>query len=134
MKSTAQQKEVQLFMERAKQMLNVAEHNLGDNFYESSVNRSYYAAFYAASALLTTHDRSMSRHSGVISAFRQHFVKAGIIAVEYSDIYGRLLDHRGTSDYDLLISISKEQATNDLQDAQKFVNAIQQWLHQEGWL
>jgi len=40
-KPTAQQKEVQLFTERAKQMLTVAEHNLGNDFYESSVNRSY---------------------------------------------------------------------------------------------
>jgi uncharacterized protein len=134
MRPTAQQKEVQLFMERARQMLNVAEHNLGDDFYESSVNRSYYAAFYAASALLTTQDKSMSRHSGVVSAFRQHFVKAGIFAVEYSDIYGRLLDHRSTSDYDLLVSINKAQATEDLRDAYKFVDAVQQWLKQEGWL
>jgi len=133
MKPTAQQEEVQLFIERAKQMLNVAEHNLGNDFYESSVNRSYYAAFYAASALLATQDRSMSRHSGVISAFRQHFIKAGIFATEYSDIYGRLLDHRGISDYDLLASIHKDQAADDLYDADKFVKAVQQWLQQEGW-
>lgn len=121
-------------MERAEQMLNVAELNLGEDFYESSVNRSYYAVFYAASALLTTQDKSMSRHSGVVSAFRQHFVKTGIFAMEYSDIYGRLLQHRETSDYDLLTSIDKEQARADFLDAQTFVNAVQQWLQQDGWL
>jgi uncharacterized protein (UPF0332 family) len=134
MKSPEQQKEVRLFMERAAQMLTVAEHNLADDFHGSSVNRSYYAVFYAASALLTTQEKSMSRHAGVISAFRQNFVKAGIFGIEYSDIYGRLLDHRGISDYDLLISLDKEQASSDLQDARKFVEGVQLWLEQEGWL
>jgi uncharacterized protein (UPF0332 family) len=134
MKPPEQQKEVGLFMERATQMLAVAEHNLAGDFYESSVNRSYYAVFYAASALLVTQEKSMSRHAGVISAFRQRFVKEDILGIEYSDIYGRLLDHRGISDYDLLVSLDKEQAYSDLQDARKFAEGVRLWLEQEGWL
>lgn len=134
MKSAVQQKEVQLFIERAKQMLNVAEHNLGNNFFESSVNRSYFAVFNAASALLRTQGKSMSRHAGVISAFRQEFVKTGNFSVEYSDIYGRLLDHRNVSDYDLLVVIDQQQAENDLNDAKKFVDAVENWLQSQGWV
>lgn len=70
MKLPEQQKEIRLLMERAAQMLIVADRNLSDKFYESSVNRSYYAVFYAASALLTTKQIAMKRHAGVISAFR----------------------------------------------------------------
>jgi uncharacterized protein (UPF0332 family) len=134
MKSPEQQKEIRLLIERAAQMLIVADHNLAEKFYESSVNRSYYAVFYAASALLTTKQIAMSRHAGVISAFRRDFVKSGVFGIEYSDIYGRLLNHREISDYDLLVSLDQEQATHDLQDARKFVAAVQTWLEREHWL
>jgi uncharacterized protein (UPF0332 family) len=134
MKSPEQQKEIRLLMERAGQMLIVAEHNLAENFYESSVNRSYYAVFYAATAVLTTKQIAMSRHAGVISTFRKEFVKSGVFDIEYSDIYGRLLNHREISDYDLLVSLDQEQATQDLQDARRFVAVVQTWLEREHWL
>lgn len=134
MKSAAPKKEVRLFIKRAKQMLVVADHNLKNDFYESSVNRSYYAVFYAASALLSTKGKSMGRHAGVISAFRQDFVKTGSFDVDLSDIYGRLLDHRNVSDYDLLAVIDRKQAESDLKDSKKFVDAVEKWLQDQGWI
>lgn len=40
-----------------------------------TVNRLYYAAFYAARSLLATMDLDSTKHSGVISLFQRHFVK-----------------------------------------------------------
>jgi hypothetical protein len=56
--------------------------------YNGATNRAYYAFFYAASAILLTRDISRSKHSGVLSTFRQYFVKPGLIEVEYSETYG----------------------------------------------
>jgi uncharacterized protein (UPF0332 family) len=69
------------------------------------VNRAYSAVFYAASALLLTEGLGRSKHSGVIAAFRQHFVKPGIIEIEYSRIYGRVMDDRLASDYEIEIPV-----------------------------
>lgn len=121
-------------MERARQMLEVAARNLDDGFYSSSVNRSYYAVFYAANALLITKGLAMKRHSGVISAFRQHFVKSGLLEPLYSEIYGRLLNHRETSDYELLVTIEAEQAAHDLRDAERLLERVVIWLREEDWL
>jgi len=69
--------EVVLYIRQANRMLEVADRNLADGFYESAVNRAYYAIFHAANALLATKGLSRSKHSGVIATFRQHFVKPG---------------------------------------------------------
>jgi len=127
-------REVVLYMDRAHQMLVVAACNLDNDFYASAVNRAYYAIFYAANAMLATQGLAHSKHSGVISAFRQHFVKPGLIEARYSDIYGRVMDHRHVGDYELELLIESQQAHADLHDAKRFVQQVEQWLKQEGWL
>ncbi len=127
-------REVALYMDRARQMLVVAECNLNDGFYASAVNRAYYAIFHAANAMLATRGLARSKHSGVISTFRQHFVKPGLIETDYSEVYGRLMDHRNVSDYEVELLIENRQAYADLHDARRFIQRAEQWLKQEGWL
>lgn len=128
------QREVKLYMEHAHRMLIVAGHNRESEFYASAVNRAYYAIFYAANAMLSTQGLARSKHSGIISAFRQQFVKTGLIETEFSDIYGRVMDHRHISDYELDLAIDDDQAEIDLQDAIRFVDRMENWLIREGWL
>jgi uncharacterized protein (UPF0332 family) len=127
-------REVALYVDHARQMLVVAARNLDDGFFTSAVNRAYYAIFYAANATLSTQGLARGKHSGVISAFREHFVKPGLIEAEYSDIYGRVMDHRHIGDYELELSLEDRQGRTDLRDAKRFVQRIEQWLKQEGWL
>lgn len=134
MSQHAPRKEVALYIQHARQMLEVAARNLADGFSASSVNRAYYAVFYAANALAATEGLSRSRHSGVIAAFRQHFVKPGLIEVEYGDIYGRLMDDRHASDYDVEATIEPARARTDLEDAQRFVGRVEKHLQGGGWL
>lgn len=126
--------EVKLYIEHAREMLEVAARNLADGFYGSAVNRAYYAIFYAANALLRTRGIFRSKHSGVIAAFRQYFVKPGLIEVEYSDIYGRVMENRHVSDYDVEVPTDPQVAADDLHDARCFVNRIEKHLQEEGWL
>jgi uncharacterized protein (UPF0332 family) len=130
----ARRRDVALYIEHAHQMLAVAEHNLGDEFYSSAVNRAYYAIFYAANALLSTQGLARSKHSGVISAFREHFVKPGLIEVEYSRMYGRVMSDRQAGDYEIDKVLATDQARSDLDDARNFVTRMETYLRQEGWL
>lgn len=127
-------REVKLYMDHAYQMLVVAESNRNNGFYASAVNRAYYAVFYAANAILSTQNLARSKHSGVISTFRQQFVKTGLIEPEFSDIYGLMMDHRHISDYELELAITDEQAHSDVHAARRFVERIEDWLKQEKWL
>ncbi|MFB0536917.1 MAG: HEPN domain-containing protein [Anaerolineae bacterium] len=115
-------------------MLQVADHNLADGFYASAINRAYYAIFYAANALLATKGLSRSKHSGVIAAFRQHFVKPGLIEDEYSDTYGRVMANRHVGDYEIQLTVEPNVAQDDLRDARRFAERVKRHLRQEGWL
>jgi uncharacterized protein (UPF0332 family) len=129
-----QNEEIALYIQNALEMLE-ASHVLVDNdFYSSAINRAYYAVFYAANALLVTKGLSQGKHSGVISAFRQHFIKTGLIAQEYSKIYGRLMEDRHQSDYELELLVSMEDAILNLHDAERFVAEVRRWLKQENWI
>ena len=87
-----------LYIENAREMLEVARLNLGNDYYGSACNRAYYAIFYAASALLFTKEMSFGKHSAVLAAFRQHFIKTGEFDVKWSAIYQRVMSHRQSGD------------------------------------
>ncbi len=126
--------EINLYLQQAHQMLEVARHNLHNDFYGSAINRAYYAIFYAANALLITRQLSRGKHTAVIAAFRQYFVKSGVIEAEYSDIYGRVMENRHTSDYDIELPVDAQAAQEDVKDAQRFVERIEVYLREAGWL
>ena len=48
-----------------------------------------------------------------------------MIDPELSEIYGRLMDDRNISDYQLIGRASREKAARDLQQASTFVESIQ---------
>ena len=83
-----------------------AASSIEHGFYGTAINRAYYALFYATSGLLLTKDISRGKHAGVIAAFRQHFVKPGLIEPEYSDLYGDVMDARVDSDYEMAIDLT----------------------------
>ena len=125
---------IRLYIENAREMLEVARLNLGNDFYGSACNLAYYAIFYAASALLFAREMSFGKHSAVLSAFRQHFIKTGEIDVKWSGIYARIMSHRQSGDYDINVRVEKEQAASDLKDAQAFVEEVEQWLRKQSLL
>jgi uncharacterized protein (UPF0332 family) len=67
--------------------------------FTGALNRLYYAAFYAARALLATKTLDSSRHSGVIALFQEHFVRTGLIATDVARALPRAFEKRQTSDY-----------------------------------
>ena len=86
-------------------MLAVANENLASSHYSSACNRAYYAIFYAASALLFTKGFSYSKHSAVISAFRQHFIKTGEFETKWSKAYEFIMSSRQLGDYDFSVEL-----------------------------
>ena len=61
--------EVISIFENAEEALKSAELNLENEYYSASINRSYYAVFYAARALLLKKGKNPKTHSGTISEF-----------------------------------------------------------------
>lgn len=115
-------------------MLDVAALNLANDYYGSACNRAYYAVFYAASALLSAKGMAFGKHSAVIAAFRQHFIRTGDLDVKWSRVYQRIMSHRQTSDYDINLRVEREQPAGDIKDAQEFVEEVERWLQKQNLL
>ena len=126
-------REVTLYIEHAEDALETARLDLNSDFYAAAVNRAYYAIFYAANALLAVKKLARSKHSGVLAAFRQHFIKTGMLPVKLSEIYGQVMEDRHEGDYEILTALSKEDAEIDIRQAQYFVDEVKSWLRKEGW-
>ena len=119
---------IERYLARAWRALRTGYMVLEDGDTITAVNRAYYAVFYAANALLATQGLERSKHSGVIAAFRQQFVKTGLIEAEYSDFYGVLLEDRQRGDYDELEVLDQEIARRDLARAERFVERVEEYL------
>lgn len=131
--SSETQEKITKYFTRAQQAIETGKLVMGHEDYITAVNRAYYATFYAANALLATKGLERSKHSGVIAAFRQHFVKTGLIEPEYSDTYGQSMDERHNADYDLE-TLSYETASENLENAARFVARIERFLTERGHL
>jgi uncharacterized protein (UPF0332 family) len=118
----------------AEQALATAQLNFEAGDFRATVNRTYYAIFYAASAMLLTIGVERRKHSGVISAFRNHFVKTGLIETEYSTIYGETLVAREDADYTIEVSVAFDTAELALNQARRFVQRMHEYLVEKGFL
>jgi uncharacterized protein (UPF0332 family) len=84
--------------------------------------------------MLLTKGLERRKHSGVISAFREHFVKPGLIEPEYSSIYGETLVIREDADYAVEIPIDRDMAEIAFDQGCRFVGRMREYLAEEGIL
>jgi uncharacterized protein (UPF0332 family) len=90
--------------------------------------------FYAASALLYSKGKIFSKHSAVIAAFRQYFIKTGEFDKKWSDVYEYIMSSRHTGDYELYDHLEKEQVIDVVKQAQSFVEEVEKWLRKQDLL
>ena len=118
-------------LEQADESLDAARILLEQNLTRTSVNRSYYAMFYAVLALLATRKQETSKHSGAISLFDKEFVKTGMFKIEFSRWLHDAFDLRQRSDYTAQVRVSKEEARQLLAQAKAFVAGVKSKLMEE---
>ncbi len=123
---------LQYRMEQAHESLREAEILLGESALRGTVNRAYYAMFYAMLALLATKQLGTSKHSGAISLFDREFVKAGLFPRELSRAVHLAFERRQRYDYGEMAPLSQEVAEETLVEARTFVASIEAYLHASG--
>ena len=91
---------------------------------QSVVNRSYYAMFYAALALLQKIGRVPSKHAGVISLFDTEFVRKGVFPRDLSRDFHKMFELRQLADYRVMEPLSRDKAEDAWNRAVRFVQAV----------
>lgn len=90
-----------------------------------AMNRLYYAAFYAVSALLMESDMSLRKHSGVRAAFHQHFVKTGVLDRKWGKLYDQLFEDRQEGDYVVFVTFEPDYVASQLTQCSQFLKQLQ---------
>lgn len=126
--------EIQQYLKRSEDAIDTVKLLIKNKKYSDAVSKAYYAMFYAASALLRTRGLNTSKHSGVISQFGLHFVKAGIIEKNHHKRFIKAFNDRDVADYRIMTEVIEEVAVQKLEDAEKFVTALKAFLISEDWL
>jgi len=115
-------------LENAFNTLSEVESHRENGFYNTAVNRMYYACYYAARAILTAYHIEAKSHEGVRQQLGLNFVLTGKISEEQGRFYSRLFAKRTTGDYDDFINHTLEMVDELYPQAQAFVNTIAELL------
>jgi uncharacterized protein (UPF0332 family) len=126
--------QLQAMVQKATRSILASKNLIDQGDYDFASSRAYYAAFYAIEAILLTKELVFSKHSAVIGAFSQHFVKTDIFPKEFTRLISRLFRQRQIGDYEFELSIGKDEAVKDLRYAERMVQAIESYLIGEGFI
>lgn len=96
-------------------------------FAAQAVSRAYYAVFYAAQEALGALGETRSKHSGVIAAFGELAVRERGFDAATARVLRSLFRKRNEADY-VLSPVPAETAGAAIEDAERFVDAVERWL------
>ncbi len=110
--------------QRAKETLEEIPYLKQQGYYNTAVNRLYYACYYAAVALLILHEINPGTHSGVKQMIGLHFVATGRLSRELGRSFSLLFERRHSSDYDDFAYSSAEEIDELAPKAAAFIKAV----------
>jgi uncharacterized protein (UPF0332 family) len=119
-------------VESADEDLETAKELLKLNRYRAAVNRAYYAIFSTTNAVLLSKQIERSKHSGVEAAFIQNFIKTGIFRIEFGKMFNYIRKKREECDYSSRIKIERETAEKIVEDVEKFIRRMKEYLKEMG--
>lgn len=112
-------------LQRAKETILEVEKHLENKFWNTAINRMYYACFYAVGALLINHGIRTSSHKGARQKFGQLFVKTGKVDRSLAKHYADLFVKRSKGDYNDFFDYDEVAATNLLPLTRQFIQRIE---------
>lgn len=115
-------------LENARNTLHEIADHCEKGYYNTAVNRLYYACFYAASALLLANRIETKTHDGVRQMLGKHFVLTGLMPLNLGKFYTVMFNKRSAGDYEDFIQHT-QQTVNDLYPkAKEFISTISNLL------
>lgn len=110
-------------LQRAETSIKAAKDMIEKGYYDIAASRAYYAAFYAAGALLLKESVDTNKHSGVIALIHQLFVKEGRLDKEQGKNLNWLFELRGIGDYGVSEHVSSGEAFRAVKVAEAFLES-----------
>ena len=114
-------------LSQAEDSIKVAQMSYDNALFKDSINRSYYAAFYAIKAVLALEEIDFKRHKDAIANFNKDYVKTEIFPREVGRKIGEAEEIRHASDYDDFYIASKEETERQIAVAGEFIELVEKY-------
>ncbi len=111
-------------IQKAEETFGAAKQLISNGFWNSSINRLYYACFYAVTALLIKDNISAKSHNGVKTQFFQNYIKNKKIDIKYGQLYSDLFDWRQKGDYNDFFDMSEKEVTPLINPVEEFIDTV----------
>ena len=124
MKQPERSEYVQYRLEKAAETYEVAELLVNNEKWNSAINRLYYAAYYAISALLIKEQLITKTHTGAKTQFFLNYIKTGKIEVRMGKLYSDLFDWRHKGDYGDFFDFTEEDVLSILEPTKELIEIV----------
>ncbi len=131
MKTDDKREYIQYRIESARKTFEAAKVLAEHGFWNSAVNRLYYALFYSVNALLYLSEIPAKKHSSVKSQFAQYFVKTGKFDKKYGQLLSELFDWRQKGDYDNIFDYDEESVMPLFLPVEEMLDLVEKAIKEE---
>lgn len=118
-------------IEKAKNDLHDAKETLRLGMYDNAANRSYYAIFHAARAVLALDGLDFKKHAGVVGTFSKNYIKTGVFEPETAQMIKSAFSIRSETDYEDFYVVSKKDVEQQVLDAEVFIAKVSDYLQKK---
>ncbi|MBI3165032.1 MAG: HEPN domain-containing protein [Anaerolineales bacterium] len=118
-------------LKQAKETLEESETLFEQGYWRGTINRAYYAMFYAVLALAALKAVVVSKHTHAIAFLDKEFVNKGIFPKEISRAMHVNFDERQTNDYGEIWEVDHDEAKNTLKEAKWFVKTLEEHINNQ---
>ena len=116
-------------IESAQKTFDAAKVLAENGFWNSAVNRLYYALFYAVNALLILNKIQTKSHSATKSQFSLFFVKTGKFDKKYGRLLSELFDWRQKGDYENIFDYDNESVKPLFEPVAEMIDLIEKEIN-----
>ncbi len=120
---------VQFKLQRSDTTLIEAKNLAGIESWNGVINRLYYAAFYAVSALLLNQGFQVKTHAGQKSKLNELFLANELITRESGNAYNVLFNFRNDGDYEDFAIYAKEDAEPLIARTENLIDEIKKLIY-----
>ena len=115
-------------LNKAQESLRAARILGKEGLHDFAVSRAYYTMFYVVEAILLGQGLSFSKHSAVVAAFGERFAKTGLVPAHFHRYLLDGEDSRHVGDYDIGPWLSADEAEEQIQHAQEFLDLAERLI------
>ena len=116
-------------LQKAIETIAEVETFIENKYWNTAINRMYYACFYAVGALLVKHGIEVSSHSGCRQKFGQFFVLNGKISKELAKHYTELYEKRQKGDYNDFFDFDETTVLRLFEPSKIFIKKIEELIN-----